>query len=128
MLLVCIVAAAALGRPVPRGDGNTVFADLPVAPGGFPDYAPHAFGLQGNPRVKPQAFNFGSYADATSMLQWYRVHLKRHGWRIDQTKSNYPGPGMNAVIASRSGEAVTVIVQRSRLGCRVSLIKLNSSK
>lgn len=123
-----LTTSVAFGRPVPAGAGSTVFKDVPVAPGAFPDYGRRAFGIKGNPRVQPQAFNFASYSDGPAMLQWYRAHLPHRGWHIDQSKANYPGPGYHALIASRSGEAVTVIVQNSRGGCRVSIIKLNSSK
>ncbi|GAC1357668.1 MAG: hypothetical protein NVSMB31_18140 [Vulcanimicrobiaceae bacterium] len=102
-----------------------MFGDVPVEPGIFPDYQPHPFALHGNPNVKPLVFNFGTYADHLSVLGWYRTHLPQHGWHIDQTRVNYPVRGSNAIIATRTGEGLTVIVEGHRWGTRVSIIKLN---
>lgn len=125
-LLALVVPA--LARPVPAGEGTTIFGDVPVAPAIFPDYAPHRFGLKGSANVRPQTFSFATYADPRSVMLWYRARLARRGWHLAQQRDNYPGPGMSALVANRSGEAVTVIVQGGRAGSRVSIIKLNSTK
>jgi hypothetical protein len=122
------LSGLAVARPVPAGAGTTIFGDVPVAPAIFPDYAPHRFGIKGNPNVRPQTFSFATYADPRSVITWYRAHLSRRGWHLAQQRDNYPGPGMSALVANRSGEAVTVIVQGGRGGSRVSIIKLNSAK
>lgn len=128
MLFFVAGITVASGRGVPHGTGTTVFGDVPVTPGIFPDYAPHRFGLRANPNVKPQTFSFATYADAKSVVAWYRAALASRGWHLDQTRVNYPAKGASALVASRSGEAVTVVVEGARDGSRVSIIKLNSSK
>ncbi|PZR57320.1 MAG: hypothetical protein DLM50_06280 [Candidatus Meridianibacter frigidus] len=76
----------------------------------------------------PQAFNYGNRADAKSMLVWYRGHLPHYGWHVQQERINYPGPGDRSIIGTRSGQAVTIVIDTTRYGCRVSVIKLNASK
>lgn len=118
----------AAARAVPGGTVTMVFGDVPIAPGSFPDYKPRSFGLRAGSDVRPQAFNFASYADSKSMLAWYRRQLAQHGWHIESLKPNYPYPGANALVGSRKGEAATVVVEPAKFGCRVSLIKLNTAK
>ncbi len=117
-----------LASPVPAGSGSTVFGNVPVAPGSFPDYSKRSFAIRGNPRIRPQAIDFGNPADAPAVLRWYRAHLAQRGWRVTQQRANYPGRGNNALIAVRTGAALTIVVQTLRTGARVTLIKLNSSQ
>lgn len=126
--LVCANGDLASAKPVPAGAGTTIFGDVPVAPGSFPDYGPRSFGLRGGSDVRPQAFNFASFADSKSMLTWYKRRLSQHGWHIESLRYNYPYPGASAVVGSRRGEAATVVVEPAKFGCRVSLIKLNTAK
>jgi len=137
VLLICVCAGAAfaaqrtgvLSVPVPHGKGQVVFGDIPVVPGSFPDYGQHRFSLAGNPKVKPQAFNYGSSASPWNVLAWYRYYMPHYGWHIDNIRTNYPAPNDAALLASRRGEAVTVVVEYGgRGGSRVSIVKLNSTR
>jgi hypothetical protein len=136
VLLLCawLTTVAAIGPgvpnvPVARGTGQVVFGDLPVVPGSFPDYGAHRFSLSGSPKVKPQAFNYGTTASPWNVLAWYRMRLPRLGWHIDSIRTNYPAPNDAAIVASRRGEGVTIIVEYGgNGGSRVSLVKLNSSR
>jgi len=126
--LLCANAGVALARPAPARAVTMVFGDVPVAPGSFPDYNPRSFALRGSLSVKPQAFNFASYTNARAMVAWYRRQMPAHGWHIDALHANYPYTGANSLVSSRRGEAVTIVVEPTRLGCRVSIIKLNTAK
>ena len=114
---------------VQQGPGQTVFGDLPVTPGSYPDYSPARFALRGNPKVIPQTFNYGTPASPPNVLVWYLKNLRNHGWHIDGVRTNYPGPRDAAVLASRKGESVTVVIEYAPDGgSRVSLVKLNASR
>jgi len=118
----------AVARTAGTASITRVFGDIPVAPGSFPDYQPHSFALRGGTQVRPQAFNFASYTNAGAMVTWYRRQLPAHGWHIDTMHANYPYTGANSLVASRRGEATTVVIEPARFGCRVSIIKLNTAK
>lgn len=122
---VFLVPAGALAL---SGNGQTVYSDVPVAPGSFPDYAPAAFVLKGAPNARPQAFNYGVKADRPSVYRWYLQRLPQLSWHISQTKRDYPHRGVDAIIADRSGEAVTIVLVALRDGTRVNIVKFVSSK
>jgi len=126
--LICANASVALTRPAAPPAITTVFGDIPVAPGSFPDYRPRSFALRGGPQVKPQAFNFASYTSTRAMLSWYQRQMPAHGWHVESVHPNYPYSGANSLVSSRRGEAATIVIEPTRLGCRVSIIKLNTAK
>ncbi|GAC1426307.1 MAG: hypothetical protein NVS1B14_07280 [Vulcanimicrobiaceae bacterium] len=128
LLLVLMNVSPTLASPVPAGNGSTVFGNVPVAPASFPDYSKRSFAIRGNRQVRPQAIDFGNPADAPALLRWYRAHLPQYGWEVTQQRANYPGRGNNALIAVRTGAALTIVVQTLRIGSRVTVIKLNSSR
>lgn len=110
------------------GNGQTVYTDVPVAPGSFPDYAPAAFVVKGAPNARPQAFNYGVKADRSSVYRWYMQRLPQLSWHVSQTKRDYPHRGVDAIIADRNGEAVTIMLVALRDGTRVNIVKFVSTK
>ncbi|MBV8245991.1 MAG: hypothetical protein JOZ38_08735 [Candidatus Eremiobacteraeota bacterium] len=122
--MIALTGALAFAAPA----GNTVFGDVPVAPHAFPDYSPNQFALKGGLNVTPQAFKFGTHDGSDVVLAWYMQHLASFGWRIEERRANYPVNGADAVIATRKGEGLTVIVSPVQGGTSVSLIKLITSK
>ncbi len=123
-----VLCGPALAAGVPAGAGQTVFRDVPVAPGSFPDYGPSHFMLRGGAHARPQAFNYGNGADAAAMYAWYERQLPQRGWHIEQRRRNYPTAGADALVASRRGEAVTIVVTKAGAGSKVSVIKLVSTQ
>ena len=126
--LLCASAGVAFAKAPAPPAITLVFGDIPVAPGSFPDYRPRSFALRGSLQVKPQAFNFASYTNASTMLAWYRRQMPSHGWHVDAVHANYPYTGANSLVSSRRGEGATIVVEPARFGCRVSIIKLNTAK
>jgi hypothetical protein len=110
------------------GNGQTVFKDVPVAPGGFPDYTPAAFVIKGGPNARPQAFNYAVRSDRPSVYRWYVGRLPQLSWHIQQLKRDYPRRGVDAIIADRAGEAVTIMLLTVRNGTRVNIVKFVSAK
>lgn len=110
------------------GSGQTVYTDVPVAPGSFPDYAPAAFVVKGAPDARPQAFNYAVKADRSAVYRWYMQRLPQLSWHVSQTKRDYPRRGIDAIIADRTGEAVTIMLVALRGGTRVNIVKFVSSK
>jgi hypothetical protein len=123
---LCASAASAAG--VAAGPGQTIFADVPVAPGSYPDRTPSPFVLRAGAHAHPQAFNYGDAADAHSIFAWYRRRLPQLGWQVGQVRRNYPTRGADAIVASRKGEAVTIVVTSAPRGSKISVIKLVSTK
>ncbi|MBV9271719.1 MAG: hypothetical protein JO165_11525 [Candidatus Eremiobacteraeota bacterium] len=123
-LITCpVVVSAAIS-----GNGQTVFKDVPVAPGSFPDYAPSEFMLKGGANSKPQAFNYGIGADRNSVLDWYLRRLPQLGWHLREARRNYPRKGIDAIIADRPGEAVTIVLSSVLNATKVNVVKLVSTK
>jgi len=110
------------------GNGQTVYNDVPVAPGSFPDYAPFEFALRGGKNSKPQAFNYGIKADRRSVLDWYLRRLPQLGWHLRDAKRDYPRKGIDAIIADRRGEALTIVLSSVLNATKVNVVKLVSTK
>lgn len=127
VLAAAFTAVPALASAALSGNGQTVFKDVPVPPGAYPDYARAAFALKGGPHTHPQAFNFGVRASATDVVRWYLQRLPRNGWRVNQVRQTGRKNAARAIVADRTGEAVTVIVIPLGDGTtRVNTIKLVS--
>lgn len=132
-IFTAAIAAALLAVPgtanaALSGNGQTVFRDVPVAPGSFPDYTPAEFALRGGANSKPQAFNYAIRADRRSVLEWYQHRLPQLGWHVRETKRDYPRKGIDALIADRRGEAITVVVSSVLNATKVNIVKLVSTK
>jgi len=126
--VLALASAPALTNAAISGNGQTVFTDVPIAPGSFPDYAPSAFALRGGQNSKPQAFNYGIKADRQSVVDWYVHRLPQLGWHVQEVKRNYPAKGVDAIIAERRGEAVTIVVSSVLNESKVNIVKLVSTK
>jgi hypothetical protein len=125
---VVLIAAPVWASAAISGNGQTVFNDVPVAPGSFPDYAPSEFALRGGKNSKPEAFNYGIKADRQSVLDWYLRRLPQLGWHLRDTKRDYPRKGIDAIIADRRGEALTVVLSSVLNATKVNVVKLVSTK
>ncbi len=113
---------------MPAGGGQTIFGDVPVVPGSYPDFSPNVLGVKSKAHLRPQIFKYGSTAAPWNVLQWYERRLPSRGWHIDGIRQSYPARGSVAVIATRRGEAVTVVVAQSGDRSVVSIVKFNSAK
>ncbi|MGZ3550800.1 MAG: hypothetical protein ACXVAL_01745 [Vulcanimicrobiaceae bacterium] len=125
---VLLSGGIALAAEVPAGTGQVIFNDVPIAPASYPNYEPSHFALRGGPNARPQAFNYGNAAVPNALLVWYAGRLPQLGWHVSQTRRNYPVRGADSVIADRRGEAVTIVIERSASGSKVSIIKLVSTQ
>lgn len=127
-MIVALLAVPGIAGAALSGNGQTIFGDVPVAPGSFPDYAPSQFALRGGANSKPQAFNYAIKADRRSVVDWYERRLPQLGWRVRETKHDYPRKGIDALIADRRGEAITVVVSSVLNATKVNIVKLVSTK
>jgi hypothetical protein len=127
-IAACLLCASVASAAIPAGAGQTIFTDVPVAPGSYPDRTPSPFVLRAGAHAHPQAFNYGDAADAHSIFAWYRRRLPQLGWQVGQVRRNYPTRGADAIVASRKGEAVTIVVTSAPRGSKISVIKLVSTK
>ncbi len=109
------------------GSGQTVFSDVPVAPGSYPASNPHEFAVRSKHRVNTQSFNYGIDASPWNVVGWYRSRLPRGGWHVDSIHPRVPHPGALSIIASRRGEALTIVIEGMSNPTQVTIIKVNST-
>jgi hypothetical protein len=109
-----------------RGNGQVVFDNVPIAPGSFPDNGGSHYILRGSKNATPQTFNYQIAASPHDTMSWYAHRLPQMGWHVTQVHRDYPRRGADAIVAERSGAALTVIVTAGTYGSKVTAIKLTS--
>ena len=115
--------------PWPGGAGSLVLANVPVAPGAYPDRGGDQISIRSKPGVRPETFTYGVAAPAASLANWYLARLQGEGWRIGGTATPNPRHPLFTVEAERPGSAVTAVIgvvdERTS---RVTLLKLTTAR